>query len=99
MNLFLERIRKEVSKDYGKNSFGSIRIENMKISKTIITPDDQAPKWFETWNREVYQTQPPKWFENWNNETFIPFQNEVKKDIKNINDRLDNIVKLNNLKE
>ena len=99
-DLFLERIREDVSKDYEKIKNSSTKIIDMGITKKRPDNDDQAPKWFEKWNKEtyqtqppkwfekwneeVYQTQPPKWFESWNNETFKPFQDEVRKDIKNI---------------
>jgi hypothetical protein len=57
------------------------------------------PAWFKEWSDTVYQNVQPKWFISWSTE--FEKHNDARFEglEKRINDRLDNIVKLNNLKE
>lgn len=55
---------------------------------------NKAPKWFEEWNKEVYEKRRPAWFEEWNEKfshEFSEFKQEMtefKKDQLKFNNLL-----------
>ena len=89
-DLFLERIRKEVDEKYSQSSNGSIKIKNMKVIKNSIIDPDQAPAWFGLWVKNSFNPAIEK------QEKFNEEQREFNKQIIQ---RIDNLVKINNLKE
>ncbi|MDR3257234.1 MAG: hypothetical protein LBT17_00390, partial [Mycoplasmataceae bacterium] len=54
-------------------------------SETVY--QNQPPAWFKTWSETVYQNQQPNWFKEWSETEFKPLK-----------DRVEKIIKLNNLK-
>ncbi len=59
-----------------------IMIKGVKCSK----PEQKAPEWFSSWVKSQYEKTPPSWFTGW-------VKNQYEKDIKHINNRLDNVDK------
>jgi hypothetical protein len=47
----------------------------------------------------IDSTKPPIWFLEWNKTQFQPFVVEVRSRLDNLENRIDNLIKVNNLKE
>jgi hypothetical protein len=78
---------------YDETSWKVIKKEiQLKVGEVVFTSQAKYVKINWKMRSTIIDDKPPKWFIEWNNTQFQPF-------VKQINDRIDNLVKLNNLKE